>query len=181
MLKIFFIPWMFISIYQENLLQSDPDYTIKGYAIQRIKQAVNKFKTNLFINTLECHLIFDDIEIEYIMSGCFSHIVYKMKIDKQGSNYYLKTLIINSTDYERIQEKYLKGEGESFVVKLSQEDISKLKSALVEKKGNSTLHNYIAIKQGDRVYELMDNCSAPPLFNFIEGLKEKKHYQIKFK
>jgi hypothetical protein len=180
MLKLFFIPWLFITISQNNLVQSDANYTKDSYVIQMIKQGVNVFTTKLFVNTLEYQMIFDDIEIEYAISGCFNYNVYKMKINKQGRNYYVKTLIINSSNYERAQEKYLKGEGESFVVKLSQQDIAKLKNALVEKKGNSTSHNYIAIKQGDHVYELMDNSSEPPLSDFIEELKERGNYKANF-
>ena len=180
MLKLFFIPWLFITISQNNLVQSDANYTKDSYVIQMIKQGVNVFTTKLFVNTLEYQMIFDDIEIEYAISGCFNYNVYKMKINKQGRNYYVKTLIINSSDYERAQEKYLKGQGESFVVKLSRKDIINLKGALLEKSGYSTMHNYITIKQGDHVFELMDNNPSPPMYGFIEGLKEKKHYKAKY-
>ena len=169
MFKLFFIPLMFIKISQSNWTLS-----------KNVLHDVQKFRSALFVNTLEYQLIADGVEIDYCVSGCFNVSFYKMKINKMGSNFYMKVFFLNSPDYEGAQEKYLKGQGESFVVKLSRKDIINLKGALVEKRGYSTMHNYITIKQGDHIYELMDNNPSPPMYGFIEGLKEKKHYKAKY-
>ena len=120
-------------------------------------------------------LIYDSIEINYSLGGCFNYSYFKMNIKKTGDDYYLNFFTIQAPDMTIAEEKYLNGGGEFATIKLTPSDLVQLKNALVEnKKCYSTMHNYISIKQGDVVYELMDSNPKHPLIRFIEAIQKRK-------
>jgi len=182
MLKLFFIPLLFVTINSKNKVtakKSDADIANDRFKMERIKEEENAAKTKMFVNNLAYQLLYGPVEIEYSLSGCFNFNYYKMTITKRDSEFYSTFLILTGSDYERVEKKYQSGQGKSFEVKLSEEDMIHLKNALVETKGSSTIHNYILIKQGNHFYELMDNNSNPPLYNFIADMSEKNYKRFK--
>jgi hypothetical protein len=97
-----------------------------------------------------------------------------MTIKKNGHDFYMNFFTIMAPDMKMAEEMFLKDRGSYFLVKLSKKDIENLKNALVvDKRWRSTMHNYISIRQGDLVYELMDNNPEPSLIYFIEGIRKR--------
>ncbi len=175
MLKILVTPLLFITMNTANKVEEKKDFGKRERHDDEMIEKERNAKTSLFIKNLEYQLIYDSIEINYSLGGCFSYNFFKMTIKKSGSSYYMNTFMIQAPDMTMAEEKYLNGGGDYATIKLTQSDLMQLKNAMVEnKKYYSTMHNYISIKQGDVVYELMDNNPKHPLIRFIEAIQKRK-------
>jgi hypothetical protein len=164
---------------KEGVVKSD--YEKNPRYIERMREQEQMPKTKLFIKNFEYQLLYDSIDINYSLIGCFNYNYYRMTIKKNGHDFYMKMFTIMAPDMERASETYFKGGGTSFNIKLTPKDLENLKNALVvDKKTASTMHNYISIKQGDLVYELMDDNPEPPLIYFILEIRKRNKKHIAF-
>ncbi len=175
MLKLLFAPLLFITVNATKKEEEKKDFEKSKRYVAEMREKEKNSKTSLFIKNLEYQLLYDSIEINYSLGGCFSYNFIKMTINKSGGNYYMNLFIIQAPDMQIAEQKYLNGGGDFATIKLTPTDLIQLKNALVENRiYYSTMHNYISIKQGDTVYELMDNNPEHPLINFIEVLQKRK-------
>jgi hypothetical protein len=175
MLKLLVAPLLFITLNSTKKVVVKKDFEKSKRFVAEMREKEKIPKTSLFIKNLEYQLIYDSIEINYSLGGCFNYSYFKMNIKKTGDDYYLNFFTIQAPDMTIAEEKYLNGGGEFATIKLTPSDLVQLKNALVEnKKCYSTMHNYISIKQGDVVYELMDSNPKHPLIRFIEAIQKRK-------
>jgi hypothetical protein len=174
MLKLLVTPLLLITMNQKKEGVIKSDYEKNPRFIERMREQEQMPKTKLFIKNLEYQLLYDSIDINYSLIGCFNYNYYRMTIKKNGHDFYMNFFTIMAPDMKMAEEMFLKDRGSYFLVKLSKKDIENLKNALVvDKRWRSTMHNYISIRQGDLVYELMDNNPEPSLIYFIEGIRKR--------
>ena len=175
MLKLLVTPLLFITVNSTIKVVEKKEFEKSERYIAKMREKERILKTSLFIKNLEYQLLYDSIKISYSLEGCFSYSYFKTTIKKLGDDYYMNFFLFQAPDMAIAQEKYLNGGGKFTTIKLTPSDWVQLKDALVEnKKYYSTMHNYIFIKQGDMVYELMDNNPEHPLINFIEAIQKRK-------